>query len=198
MLTAVPDGVVTEIRPKPIAKGTLVEMVVLVVALTVARAMLNFTLLLAGVVSKFVPVIVTGVPGVPLVGLKPVIVGGPPEAVTVKAALLVADPAGAVTAIGPVVAPDGTLATISVGVDELTVAATPLNVTVFSLGVALNPVPEIVTVVPTGPLLGVNSMIDTSEELWREIESRLPTSSYVYITVSRAGSTTPVRRPNSS
>ena len=37
-------------------------------------------------------------------------------------------------------------------------AAVPLKVTVFSLGVGLNPVPKIVTVVPTGPLAGLKSM----------------------------------------
>jgi hypothetical protein len=41
-----------------------------------------------GVVSKFVPVIVTAVPGVPMVGVKPVIVGTPLLAVTVNAVLL--------------------------------------------------------------------------------------------------------------
>ena len=62
-------------------------------------------------------------------------------------------------------------------VDEATVAEAPLKVTVFWLGVVLNPVPKIVTVVPTGPLSGVNSIIDTTDELWRVIESRLPTAS---------------------
>jgi hypothetical protein len=34
-----------------------------------------------------------------------------------------------------------------------------------------------VTEVPTDPLFGVNSMMETTEELRREIESRLPTAS---------------------
>ena len=37
----------------------------------------------------------------------------------------------------------------------------------FSLGVGLNPVPKIDTVVPTGPLAGVKSMMDTRAELCR-------------------------------
>jgi hypothetical protein len=46
-----------------------------------------------------------------------------------------------VTPIGPVVAVAGTVVTIFVDVEELTVAATLLNVTVFADGVALNLVP---------------------------------------------------------
>jgi hypothetical protein len=71
--------------------------------------------------------------------------------VTVKAILLVAEPAGAVTAIGPEVAPEGTVTTSWVGAAEVTVAVVPLKVTVFALGVSLNPIPEIVTVASTGP-----------------------------------------------
>src|SRR5574337_1960487 len=117
---------------------------------------------------------VTAVPDTPMAGVKPVIVGAlhPP---TVKGVVLVADPAGAVTLIGPVVAPAGTVVTICVAVAETTEAATPLKVTVFWLAVALNPVPEIVTEVPAAPHFGVKSMMETSDALWREIESRLPT-----------------------
>ena len=41
----------------------------------VATVPLNFTMLLEGVVLKFVPVIVIDEPTVPFVGLKPVMVG---------------------------------------------------------------------------------------------------------------------------
>jgi hypothetical protein len=78
--------------------------------------------------------------------MKLVIVGAI-EPVIVNADGLVAEPPGAVTAIEPVVAPVGTVVTICVAVDEVTVADVPLNVTVFWPGVALNPVPEIVTAV---------------------------------------------------
>ena len=73
---------------------------------------------------------VTLVPATPIVGVNPVIVGAP-GVPTTNAVLLVADPAGEVTLIGPVVAPAGTEVTIRVAVAEVTVAATPLNVTVF-------------------------------------------------------------------
>ena len=56
---------------------------------------------------KFVPLIVTLVPTGPLVGAKPVIVGG---FTTVKLVALVAVPPGAVTLSGPVVAAVGTVA----------------------------------------------------------------------------------------
>jgi hypothetical protein len=59
------------------------------------------------VVSKFVPVIVTNVPALPLVGEKPVIVGG---WITTKLLVVVAVPPVVVTVIGPVVAPVGTTA----------------------------------------------------------------------------------------
>ena len=57
---------------------------------------------------KFVPLIVTLVPTGPLVGVKPVIVGG--ALTTVKLFVLVAVPPGVVTLSGPVVAPAGTVA----------------------------------------------------------------------------------------
>ncbi|MFZ0747964.1 MAG: hypothetical protein WAM70_01295, partial [Pyrinomonadaceae bacterium] len=73
--------------------------------------------------SKFVPVIVTAVPAGPIVGVKPEIEGAPVVlAPTVKEVLLVADPFGEVTAIGPVVAPDGTVTRSWVAVADETVA----------------------------------------------------------------------------
>jgi hypothetical protein len=82
------------------------------------------------VVLKFVPEIVTDVATTPCVGETLVIVGAA-DALTVKALALVAEPDGVVTTIVPVVAPEGTLVTISVVVEEVTVAAVPLKVTVF-------------------------------------------------------------------
>src|SRR6266508_6222103 len=80
---------------------------------------------------------------------------------TVKLVVLVAVPPGVVTLIGPVVAPVGTVAVIRVG--EFTVnviAATLLNVTeVVVKPVPLKFVPLIVTLVPTGPRVGVNEVI---------------------------------------
>ena len=65
---------------------------------------------------KLVPLIWTLVPTGPLAGAKPLMVGG--LAVTVKLLTLLTVPPSVVTPIGPVVAPEGTVAWIRV--DELT------------------------------------------------------------------------------
>ena len=49
--------------------------------------------------------------------------------------------------------------------------------TVFKLGVVLKPVPVIVTVVPTGPRVGIYPLIEIWEDEFLTIESRLPTAS---------------------
>jgi hypothetical protein len=92
-----------------------------------------------------------------------VIVGTPPS-LTVNGVALVADPEGVVTLIGPDVAPAGTVTTTSVPDDDATTPALPPNVTVFWLGVALNPVPAIVTGVPTGPAPGEKVMTETVDD----------------------------------
>src|SRR4029453_3782448 len=76
---------------------------------------------------KFVPLIWTEVPTGPLVGLNDVIVGAP-VAVTVKFVELGAGPLGVVTEMGPVVAPEGTVALMRVAFCTVKVVAdTPLN-----------------------------------------------------------------------
>src|SRR5215831_2403141 len=102
---------------------------------------------------------VTGSPARPTEGVNPVIVGAPAVEVTTNDELLVAEPPGAVTLIAPLVAPTGTFTTNWLAVADATVAAVPLNVTVFWLGVVLNPIPEMVTDAPTGPWPGVNEKI---------------------------------------
>src|SRR5881409_3702419 len=81
---------------------------------------------------KPLPLIVTAVPTRPLVGVKPLIVGACAADVTVKLDALVVLPPGAVTPIGPLVAPAGTVAAICES--ELTVndAPEPLNVTALA------------------------------------------------------------------
>ena len=125
--------------------------------------------------SKF-PDTETLLPANPTVGVKLVIVGRF-VVVTVKDPLDVADPAGAVTATVPAVAPVGTVVINLVGVAETTVAAVPLNVTEFWLGVLLKLVPLTVTVLPTGPLLGTREMMVTCARDGRVIEVILPTAS---------------------
>jgi len=100
-----------------------------------------------------VPLIVTAVPTGPLVGVKPVIVGG---FTTVKLAVLVAVPAGFVTVTGPLVAPLGTVAWITVAEVTVKPAAVPLN---FTAVVPVKFEPLIVTLVPTTPLAGEKVVI---------------------------------------
>ena len=77
----------------------------------------------------------------------------------------------------PVVAPFGTDVTIWLTVDEVTVAIVLLNLTVFWLGVALNPVPEMVTIVPIGPFAGAKVRTDVCDEVKRVMDTTFPTAS---------------------
>jgi hypothetical protein len=111
VLVAFPRTVETEIRPEVATDGTLVLTDVAVLKVATALNKWKAGLLLAAVVSKLVPEMLTDVPGVPTDGVNPLMVGGPdgPLALTVNELLLVAEPAGDVTAIGPVDAPAGTV-----------------------------------------------------------------------------------------
>ena len=106
-------------------------------------------------------------------------VGAPESARTVKAVLVEIEPPGAVTVMGPVVAVAGTVATICVEVAETIVAETPLKLTLFCPAVAPNPVPLIVTVLPTTPFCGVNEMMESWPEFAREMERIFPAASYL-------------------
>ena len=102
---------------------------------------------------KFVPMIVTVVPMGPLFGVNEMIVGNK-TVVTVKLVEEVTVVPATATAIGPVEAPAGTVTVMLVELLVITVAAIPLSVTVLLAGVVLKLVPEIITVVPTGPDVG--------------------------------------------
>jgi hypothetical protein len=141
--------VVTVIEPVEAPTGTVVVMLVVVEAVANDNVPLNLTKLLAGVVLKFVPSIVTVAPTAPLTGLNPEMVG---EGRTVKLVLEMVTPLE-VTLIGPVPAPAGTVVVITVAFDAVILAGTPLNVTT---GVPVKFVPVIVTVAPTAPLEGLN------------------------------------------
>jgi hypothetical protein len=115
---------VTEIVPLVVPTGTVVVSDVVVAAVTTAVVPLKDTTLLAGVVLKFVPVIITVAPIAPLAGLKDVKVG---VAKTVKGeALLIVTPA-VVIVMSPVVAPDGTDVEIDVPLAAVTDANVLLN-----------------------------------------------------------------------
>lgn len=155
-LVAVPAGVVTAIGPVLAPLGTVALIDVSEMTEYVATTPLNVT---AVAPVKCVPVIDTVAPAAPLVGVKDEIVGatGGGLVVTTKDVPLVPVPPPVVTAIGPLVAPLGTVAVIAVSEPtENVAAAVPLNVTLLA---PLKPVPAIETVVPTGPVAGVNDEI---------------------------------------
>lgn len=137
--------------------GTVVVILVVVLAVTIASVPLNRTVLLPGVALKFVPVIVTACPNSPEVGVKLVIVGT--AAPTVKFVALTIETHRVVTTNNPVVAPAGTVTVKEVSVAAATVAGRfNQNLTSFSDGVVLKFVPVMVTVVPIGPDAGENEV----------------------------------------
>src|SRR5712691_810963 len=77
---------------------------------------------------------------------------GDTEVPTVKLLALLAVPPGVVTLIGPVVAPAGTVAVMVVAEFTVKLALVPLNSTTVA---PVKLVPLMVTLVPTGPLVGV-------------------------------------------
>jgi hypothetical protein len=148
LLVAVPLEVATEILPLVAFDGTVAVIWFGFTTLNVAFALLNLTEL---TFVKFVPVIVTEVPGGPVVGLKPVIVGAEP--VTMKSEELCPVPLAFVTEILPVVAPNGTV------VMSWPVFTTLNVVPVLLKATPVMPVksdPLTVTLVPGGPLGGLN------------------------------------------
>jgi hypothetical protein len=76
--------------------------------------------------------------------------------VTVKLVELVAAPLGVVTLIGPLLAPLGTVALICALESTVNEAEVPLKATAVA---PVKPEPVIVTLVPTGPPVGVNEQI---------------------------------------
>lgn len=116
-------------------------------------------MLLAGVVLKLVPVIITVVLIGPEAGVKEVMVGNAGATVTVKLVVLVAVFPLTVTVIVPVVAPVGTEVVMEVAVLAVTTAVVPLNATELLTGVVLKLVPVMVTVVPTEPETGANDVM---------------------------------------
>src|SRR2546428_1519846 len=75
---------------------------------------------------------------------------------TLNELALVAVPPGVVTLSGPVVAPAGTVVWTAVSEVTVKVALVPLNATAVA---PVKPDPLIVTLVPTGPLVGVKLAI---------------------------------------
>jgi hypothetical protein len=107
--------------------GTGALMLVALQLVGVAMVPLNLTVLLPWLDPKLVPVMVTEIPTAADVGDRLAMLGA---ATTVKVTPLLATPETVTTAF-PVVAPEGTVATILVALQLVAVAAVPLNFTVL-------------------------------------------------------------------
>jgi hypothetical protein len=154
-LLAIPPTVTTTL-PVVAPAGTGTTMLVALQLVGVAVTPLNVTVLDPCVVTKFAPLIVTGVPTNPDAGFKLVMLG--PGTVTVKLMPLLAVPPTVTTTL-PVVAPAGTGATMLVALQLVGVAVVPLNFTVLDPCVAPKFAPLIVTDVPTNPDVGFKLVI---------------------------------------
>jgi hypothetical protein len=149
LLATVPT--VTTTFPVVAPVGTATVMLAALQLVGVPAVPLNVTVLGPWVAPKFVPVIVTGVPTVPDVGFRVVMLGA--GTVTVKITPLLAAPP-AVTTTFPVVAPVGTSTVMLVPLQLVGVPAVPLNVTVLVPCVVPKFVPVMVIGVPTVPDVG--------------------------------------------
>jgi hypothetical protein len=135
--------------------GTTAVMVDALQLATDATVPLKRTVLEPCVLPKPVPVIVIVLPTPPDVGFTELTIGC---VSTVKGEPLLATPA-TVTVTRPVVALEGTVAVIDVVLQLVTVAVTPLNLTVLVLCVAPKLLPAIVTVPATGAWSGLSELI---------------------------------------
>jgi hypothetical protein len=150
VLVPVPAPFVTEIFPVVAPDGTFaVNWVSLTKVNVVAAVPLNFT---AEKPVKPLPLTVTESPTMPFAGLNAETPGVTCVTVTVNVPALVALPTVVETEILPVVAPFGTTAVTCTSLMRVTVVAVvPLN---FTVGSSKNPLPSIVTSVPTSPPVG--------------------------------------------
>ena len=136
----------TTMFPVVAPEGTVTPMLVAAQLVTLAAVPLKLTV---PDDPKLVPVIVTGLPVTPLDVERPVIAGAE---TTVKLTPLLFAPASTTTF--PVVVPFGTVATMLVTLQLVTVAVCPLNFTVDDPCDEPNVVPVIVTAAPIAPVAG--------------------------------------------
>jgi hypothetical protein len=118
---------------------------------TGARLVLSITTLRVGIASNPEPLRVTEPPAVTIDGDSDEMTG---PVASRKSAVDATVVPPVVTLIGPVDALEGTVTSSVVAVDALTVAVTPLNLTVLAPGVVENPVPVTTTAVPGTPADG--------------------------------------------
>jgi hypothetical protein len=152
----VPTGVVTVTFPVVVPEGTthLMDVSVHEVQLVTA-GLLKETVEVPWVGPKYLPVIVTTVPIVPVVGAMAVMAGGS----RVKSIPLEV-PTGVVTVTFPVLVPEGTAHLMDVSVHEVQlVTAGPLKETVEVPWVGPKYLPVIVTTVPIVPVVGAMAVM---------------------------------------
>ena len=149
---APPVGVtMTALAPAVRPPGTVATMLV---ADQLVTAALLPPMLTAPALPKLAPAMVTLVPTGPLLGVIELMLAVGTGTVTVKLTLLEAAPPVGVTmtALAPAVRPPGTVATMLVADQLVTAALLPPMLTAPALPKLA---PAMVTLVPTGPLLGV-------------------------------------------
>jgi hypothetical protein len=127
--------------------GTVATMALALQLVTDAAVPLNVMPPFPCVGPKFAPLIVTDAPTAPLVGERLVILGA---GTTVKFSPLLSTPLACTTTF-PVVAPEGTFATIELALQLVVDAVVPLNLTVLLPFVEPKFDPEMVIDAPTAP-----------------------------------------------
>lgn len=147
---------IKEIVPSDAPIGTVVVMLLEVEAVTTAATPLNSITLSAGVILKLFPESIIVAPTAPLFGVNPEIDG---VGDIVKSSILVILTPLTVIEIFPDEAPTGTIVVMLLEVEAVTTEAVLLNSTMWSPGVFVKLVPEIVTVAPMAPLVGLKPVM---------------------------------------
>jgi len=148
-LDPLPAGVATLMVPVSAPEGTVAVMVESETTVNAAAVLLKAT---AAAPVNALPLMVTEDPTAADGGDTPVMLGAGCD-VTLKDAGLLEVPPGVVTLIGPVVAPDGTVAVSWLPEVTVKAVAVPLKDTAV---VPVKPLPTTVTEVPAQPEAGVN------------------------------------------
>ena len=159
-LVAWPPGVFTTIGPDPVVALATVTLICTAVFESMLCTAVPLTVTEVAPL-RLLPLMVIWVPTGPLAGVKSVMFGVAPFTVKFGVARLIvlAVPPAVMIVIGPVVADAGTVATMELLLQVVGTAVTPLNLTLPPDCVAPKLVPEIVTEVPTVPLVGLNPVM---------------------------------------
>ncbi|MGC4062295.1 MAG: hypothetical protein QM749_16180 [Aquabacterium sp.] len=175
--------------------GTAVESDEELAALVAARAGPKEILSPNALGWKLVPEIVTEVPAVPIFGVKSVMTGAKLDP-TVNDLELVTVPLLLVTLMVPVDTPAGAVTFNVLALADVTVAATPLNLTVLFAATGSKPVPKMDTLVPALPLAGEKSARLRALAATCLMDVILPAASYAYCALLPSEPTVSTKRPS--